>query len=321
MHEHRLENWRHRHDFWHSHHHGERRTLWVLGLTWVTMVAEIWVGVITHSMALLADGWHMATHVAAFLITLFAYRYERLHADDQTFAFGPGKVGVLGGFASAVALSVVALMMVVESTLRLLQPEDIQFEQAILVAQLGLVVNLLSALILGVNDHHAHHGHGHHHDHNLRAAYVHVLSDALTSILAIAALLAAKWHGWLWLDPVSGWLGALVILAWAYQLMKDARPILLDESGASELQAKVMSRLQSEADNRISDLHIWPLGTHGYSAVIAIVTRHPKAPTHYKKLLADCAELLHVTIEVNACIGEACRPAIAENLGNGALAK
>ncbi len=317
MHDHRLENWRHNHHFGHDHHHGERRTIWVLLLTLATMVAEIWVGMITHSMALLADGWHMATHAAAFMIALFAYRYGRIHADDQTFAFGPGKVGVLGGFASAVALSVVALMMMVESTLRLFEPQDIHFDQAILVAQLGLVVNLVSALILGVNQHH---GHGHHHDHNLRAAYVHVLSDALTSMLAISALLAAKWHGLLWLDPVTGWLGALVILAWGYGLMKDARPILLDESADDALLAEVIKTLESEDDNRVSDIHIWPLGTEAYGVIIALVTRHPKAPLHYKKLLDDYPKLHHVTIEVNGCLGDDCLPMLVNTASNESTA-
>jgi len=184
MHIHNLHNWQHSHDFAVIHEHGERRTLQVLLLTAVTMAVEIVAGLTYGSMALLADGWHMGTHVAAFMITIFAYRYTRKHADDPSFAFGTGKVSVLGGFASAIALAVVALIMAIESIQRIIIPQEIHFNEAIVVAILGLIVNIVCAFLLsGHHDHSHHHHHDNHHDHNLRAAYIHVLADAMTSLL------------------------------------------------------------------------------------------------------------------------------------------
>ena len=342
MHEHQLHNWRHPHDFGKINRKGETRTKWVLLLTFTTMLVEIAAGMQFHSMALLADGWHMATHVVAFLIAIFAYRYSRLHALDDTFAFSPAKVSVLGGFASSIALGMVALMMMGESAKRLLLPESIQFDEAIIVAAVGLVVNLLSVLLLRdhhdhqhaqqkplqpiehENEHehkghthdnhahkHAHAGHdhdhhAHHRDHNLAAAYMHVLADALTSVLAIIALLAGKYYGWSWLDIVMGFVGALVILVWARGLIKETAPVLLDQSVDVHYLQAIQDTLEQDGECRVSDLHIWRLGASHHAGIIGIVTRFPKSPNHYKMLLANFVQLDHLTIEVNGCVGEEC---------------
>ncbi len=311
MHEDELSNWQHSHDFARINRQGEKRTKWVLLLTFTTMVVEIVAGTQFRSMALLADGWHMATHVLAFMITIFAYRYSRIHEKDQTFAFSPAKVSVLGGFASSVALAVVAFMMMAESAERLMVPQAIQFDEAILVAAVGLVVNLLSALLLSDHHHHDHahdhhddhdhdHDHHHHHDHNLRAAYLHVMADALTSILAIAALLAGKYYGWNWLDAVMGFVGALVILTWAWGLIKETSPVLLDQGIDEHYLQAIQDTLEDEGDCRVSDIHIWRVSPSHHAAIIVLVTRAPKSPDYYKALLANFVHLDHVTVEVNA---------------------
>lgn len=307
MHEHSLSNWQHKHDFSAGNARGERRTLYVLVLTAVTMVVEVVAGTVFGSMALLADGWHMGTHVAAFMITIFAYRYARKNATNPAYSFGTGKVSVLGGFASAIALAVVALMMLVESMQRIIDPHMIQFNDAIAVASLGLVINLVSALLLKDEHHHQHdHDHDHHdHDHNLRAAYMHVLADALTSVLAIVALLSGKYFGWNWLDPLMGIVGAVIITRWSYGLLKQTGPILLDGSIDLRYQSEVCKTLEQDGDNRVSDIHIWKVGANHYAAIISLVTHFPKAPEYYKQLLLDFDRLSHVTIEVNVCEDEA----------------
>lgn len=307
MHKHTLENWQHSHDFSVNNEKGERRTQYVLILTAITMVVEIIAGSIYGSMALLADGWHMSTHVAAFMITIFAYRYARKHAKNPAFAFGTGKVSVLGGFASAVALAVVALVMLIESMQRIIEPHIIQFNEAITVACLGLFINVVSALLLkDDHHHHEHHDHGHHHDHNLRAAYMHVLADALTSLLAIVALLSGKYFGWHWLDPIMGIVGAIIITRWSYGLLKQTSPILLDGSIEEEYQLAVKDTIEKDADNLITDIHIWKVGANYYAAIISLVTRFPKPTDYYKALLCDFHKLSHITVEVNACEGELC---------------
>lgn len=301
MQEHELSNWQHSHDFVRINRQGEKRTRWVLLLTFTTMVVEIVAGTQFRSMALLADGWHMATHVLAFMITVFAYRYSRIHEKDQTFAFSPAKVSVLGGFASSVALAVVAFMMMAESAERLIAPQIIQFDEAILVAAVGLVVNLLSALLLSDHHHHHHeHDHHHHHDHNLKAAYLHVMADALTSILAIVALLAGKYYGWSWLDAVMGCVGALVILAWSWGLIQETSPVLLDHGIDEHYLQAIQDTLEDEGDCRVSDIHIWRVSPSHHAAIIVLVTRTPKSPDYYKALLANFVHLDHITIEVNA---------------------
>ena len=309
---HDLSAWRHDHDFNAGNRAAEWRTWVVVAITAVMMLAEILGGWITGSMALLADGWHMATHVAAFGITLFAYRYARLHAANPRYSFGTGKVGVLGGFASAVALAVVAFMMALESGMRLIEPQAIHYSEAIGVAVAGLVVNLVCGAMLH-DHHHDHddadehdqdHGHDHehgHHDHNLRAAYFHVLADALTSLFAIVALVAGKYAGWTWLDPVVGILGALVIARWAWGLLRDSGHILLDAAADEETQAAITRAIESDADNRIADLHVWQLGPRLYAASLSVVTHQPRPPQHYKRLLQEIPLLAHVVVEVNRC--------------------
>ena len=304
MHDHDISSWRHTHDFGGHSGRAETSTRRVIALTAVMMVVEIVTGTASGSMALLADGWHMATHVAAFGITLFAYRYARLHAANPRFSFGTGKVGVLGGFASAVALAVVAFMMAVESGMRLIDPQAIHYTEAIGVAVAGLVVNLVCGAML--HDHHHEHEHEHDHehgqqDHNLRAAYFHVLADALTSLFAIVALVAGKYVGWAWLDPAVGILGALVIARWAWGLLRDTGHILLDAAADEETRTAITRAIESDADNRIADLHVWQLGPRQYAASLSLVTHQPRPPQHYKALLREIPLLAHVVVEVNRC--------------------
>ncbi len=301
----------HEHDFSVINKKGERRTKLVLILTFLTMTLEIIAGTVFGSMSLLADGWHMGTHVAAFMIALIAYRYSRVHAHDQTFAFSAGKVGVLGGYTSSVALGIVALIMLVESGQRIVNPHIIHFNEAIAVAAFGLLINLICALLLKDRHHDHTHDHGHHQDHNLKAAYLHVLADALTSVLAIIALGLGKYYGWNWLDPVMGIVGALIIVQWSYSLMKETSPVLLDESIALKYKLAIKEKIESDADNRISDLHIWRVGPGHFATIISLVSHNPKAPEYYKGLLKGfrCGgvnKLSHITVEVNQCTGEFC---------------
>jgi len=320
MHTDTLEKLQHSHSFSSSSEKGERRTRYVLLLTAVTMVVEIAAGTLFGSMALLADGWHMGTHVAAFMITIFAYQYASKHEENPEFSFGTGKVSVLGGFASAVTLTVVALVMLLESLQRIFDPHVIQFNEAIAVATLGLVINIISALLLK-DDHHHHavddnaehhhhhehdHEHHHHHDHNLRAAYFHVLADALTSVLAIIALLLGKYFGWNWMDPLMGIVGAIIITRWSYGLIRQSAPILLDASVDEEYQQAIKTAVERDSDNRISDIHVWRVGANHYAAIISLVTHHPKSTEHYKGLLQQFSKLSHVTVEVNLCAGDTC---------------
>ncbi|MFA5982962.1 MAG: CDF family Co(II)/Ni(II) efflux transporter DmeF [Methylococcaceae bacterium] len=310
MHTKTLAELKHSHEFARINQKAERRTRLVLVLTFFTMLLEITAGMGLGSMALLADGWHMATHVAAFMITLFAYRYSRIHADDSTFAFSPAKVSVLGGFASSVALGVVAFMMLAESAERFWLPHSIQFNEAIAVAVFGLLINLISALLLKEHHHHAEQGHDHdhhHHDHNLKAAYLHVMADALTSILAIIALVCAKYYGWNWLDPSMGIVGALVIGRWSLGLVKETSPVLLDETIDSEYEAAIRQKIEADADNRVADLHIWRLGPSHFALIASVVTDKPRPPEHYKALLKNFPKLSHITVEVNQCPGNGCQ--------------
>ncbi|MBF0256597.1 MAG: CDF family Co(II)/Ni(II) efflux transporter DmeF [Gammaproteobacteria bacterium] len=327
MHSQTLEPWQHSHEFAAHNEQGERRTYYVLGLTAVTMLVEIIAGSLFGSMALLADGWHMGTHVAAFMITLFAYSYARKHARNPAFAFGTGKVGVLGGFASAIALATVALVMAVESVMRLIEPQSIQFNAAIGVAIIGLTVNLISALLL--KDHHHHHDHDHHHDHhrhdhhehddhdhdhgqtpprqdhNLRAAYLHVLADALTSVLAIVALLSGKYFGWNWMDAAMGLVGAAIIIHWSLGLLRQTSPVLLDASLEEPERSRIRQVLEADRDNRVTDLHIWPLSADHYAAIISLVSHQPQPVEYYRQMLQGFDRLHHLTIEVHACPEEA----------------
>jgi cation diffusion facilitator family transporter len=306
MHSETLNQWQHSHNFASDSDHGENRTTKVMTLTAIMMVIEVVAGMAFGSMALLADGWHMATHVAAFGITLFAYRYARRYAHSPQFTFGTGKVSVLGGFASAVALAVIALVMALESVLRLFEPQAIHFNQAIGVAVVGLFVNLVCGLML--RDHHDHEDGAAKNvrDHNLRAAYLHVLADALTSVFAIVALVAGKYFGWIWFDPMMGLVGAAVISRWSYGLVRETSNILLDSAVDDKIQAAIRRSIEQDADNRVADLHVWHVGPRDYSASLSVVSHHPMAPAHYKQLLCGIPRLAHVLIEVNPCFGAPC---------------
>ncbi len=296
-----LHPWRHDHAFGlDSPSVAERRTRWVIALTVVVMLVEIVAGHLFASMALLADGWHMASHAAALTVTAFAYWFARRHARSEEFSFGTGKVGVLGGFASAVALALVALLVFFESTQRILAPVEIHFDQAIGVASLGLVVNIVSALLL--KEDHSHDegpgAHSHHHDHNLKAAYLHVLADAMTSVFALAALFAGKILGWTWTDPAMGVLGSIVIARWSYGLIRDTGRVLLDAQIDVAQREEVRASIEAVDGNRVVDLHLWRVGPRHLAAILVVVTPTPRHPAHYRQLLHDHAELVHITVEV-----------------------
>src|SRR5437667_10841957 len=299
---HRTDNSRFRksHDFVPDFAHAERRTRIVIGITAVMMIVEITVGLMSRSMALLADGWHMSTHVLAFLITAVAYYLARRHAANVRFSFGTGKVGVLGGFTSAVVLSIIAFLMAAESVRRLFIPLTIRFNEAIGIACVGLLVNLGCAALLA--DRHQDPGgrSAHHHDLNLRAAYLHVLADAFTSVLAITALTGGKFLGWAWLDPVVGIVGSGVVFSWAYTLLRDTSGILLDRTPASsDLPDQIRRAVESDGDSLVTDLHVWQVGIGKYAAMISIVAHEPKSCDAYRALLRGHHELVHVTIETH----------------------
>jgi cation diffusion facilitator family transporter len=300
---------RHSHDFVHDFSRGERRTHIVIAITGVMMVVEITAGLLSHSMALLADGWHMSTHVIAFLITAIAYYLTRRHSTDAQFSFGTGKIGVLGGFSSAVVLSIVALLMASESIHRLFAPLEIHFNEAIGIACAALAVNLVCALLLK-DDHHHHHEHGHGHNHapdhahdlNLRAAYLHVLADALTSMLAILALTSGKFLGWAWLDPVVGLVGSGVVFSWAYTLLRDTSGILLDRTPiTSDLPDEIRRAVENTGDATVADLHVWQVGAGKFAAIVSVVAHQPKTAEDYRDLLRQHSELVHITIETQVC--------------------
>ena len=297
------------------HDDNARRTLWVVALTAVMMVGEIIAGTIFNSMALLADGFHMATHAGALAVAAGAYAFAKRHARNRRFTFGTGKVGDLTGFASALALALVALGIGVESVGRLFDPRPVAFTEATVVAVIGLIVNIVSALLLAGGHHHGHdhgHGHGHehehehehehrHHDHsarhqdnNLRSAFVHVLADALTSVLAIAALLSGAYLGWVWLDPVMGIVGAAVIAVWAWNLLRDTAAVLLDTADP-HLENEVREHVEGRGDARITDLHVWRVGPGAHAAIVS-VTGGVSGET-VRSRLAPVHELAHVTVE------------------------
>lgn len=280
---------------------GERRTLLVIAVTAAMMVVEIATGMLFGSMALLADGLHMASHAAALSINAFAYVYARRHAHDDRFSFGTGKVNALGGFSGAVLLAVFAVMMAAESVVRLVNPVAIAFNQAIFVAVVGLVVNGLCMVILDHKDDHPHHHdhHGHHHDHNLRSAYLHVLADALTSFLAIFALLAAKYFGLIWMDPLMGIVGAVMVSRWSMGLLATTSHVLLDRQAADDIRQKVVDGIEKSGDNRVVDLHLWSVGPDIYAAIVSVATQAPESPEYYKQLIPSHLKLVHVTVEVN----------------------
>jgi cation diffusion facilitator family transporter len=316
MQEDALARWRHDHSFGQDRRRpGESRTQLVIGITATMMVVEIAAGVLFGSMALLADGLHMASHAVALGINAYAYAYARRHARDVSYSFGTGKVNTLGGFTGAVLLAAFALLMASESVQRLVVPVAIAFDQAIWVAVLGLVVNGVSMLILGhdhTHDHGSHdehddhddHDHDHPHagagrDHNLVSAYLHVLADALTSLLAIVALLAAKYFGLVWMDPFMGLVGAALVARWSFGLLKATSAVLLDRSAAPEVCGAVKEAIERVDGNRVVDLHVWCIGLDLYSAALTVVTPSPRLPEHYKTLLPNGLNIVHATVEIH----------------------
>lgn len=296
--------WNHEHSFGQDKKRSsETRTIIVILITASMMCIEIVAGLAYGSMALLADGLHMASHTAALSISAYAYYFARKRAHDRTFSFGTGKVNSLGGYTGAILLLIFALMMVYESIHRLLKPEDILYNQAILVAVIGLIVNGASMLILGHDEHH-HHGHDHHgHDHNLRAAYLHVLADTLTSFLAIIALLAAKFYAWNWMDPIMGIIGAILITKWSIGLLKQSGNVLLDRQAPDHLVKSVEKVIKSMPSKpEIVDLHIWLIGPNIFSAAITVLANEEKCiGCLIKSEIKNISAIVHTTIEVHQC--------------------
>jgi len=322
MHTDNLSPWSHDHIFDRGSHAAERGTRLVMWITAATMVVEIVAGWWFNSMALLADGWHMSSHAFAIGVSAFAYAAARRHARDPRFAFGTWKIEVLGGFASAIFLLGVAAMMVFGSAERLLAPQTIHYQEAMIVAALGLVVNVVCALILGhAHDHHddRHHGHDdHHHDHhhghahgddlNLKSAYLHVIADAATSVLAIAALAGGWLYGWSWLDPVMGIVGAVLVAIWAKGLLIETSKVLLDREMDHPLVAEIREVVESgpaAGDTRIADLHVWRVGKGNFACALTVVTHDRQlTPDRVRTQLAEHEEIVHATIEIHCCPGD-----------------
>ena len=286
-----------------AHDDNARRTLWVVALTAAMMAVEIVAGYLTGSMALLADGFHMATHAGALGVAAAAYACAKRHARNPVYSFGTGKVGDLAGFASAMLLGLIALGIGVESVLRLFQPITVAFGEATIIAVVGLGVNIASAFLLSGghqhgHDHHHKHDQGHAHagDNNMRSAYVHVLADALTSVLAIAALLAGSYLGWVWMDPVMGIVGAVVIARWSWTLMRDTASVLLDATD-DHVAGEVRELVEGPGDTRIADLHVWRVGPDAHAAIVSVAARPGVTTTMIRDRLTSVHELRHLTIE------------------------
>lgn len=303
-----IHRWQHEHVFGQDQvRPGERRTLWVIAITATMMVVEITTGLAYGSMALLADGLHMGSHTAALGITTIAYVYTRRCATDSRFCFGSGKVNAFAGYTSAVLLALFALLMAWESVNRLFNPVEIAFNQAIVVAVIGLVVNGVSMIMLGGHHDHdhdhshaeSHHHSRHHEDHNLRAAYLHVLADALTSLLAIFALLAGKFLGLNWMDPAMGIVGATLVAKWSLGLIRNTSGILLDHQAPGAILEATRAAIEGIDGNHVTDLHIWSIGPGIYSATIAIVSDTPGTPDYYKSLIPKDLGIVHTTVEVH----------------------
>ncbi|KAF7962113.1 cobalt transporter [Cupriavidus sp. UYMU48A] len=323
MHTENLSSWTHSHVFDAGNHAAERGTRLVMVITAITMVVEIAAGWWFNSMALLADGWHMSSHAFAIGLSAFAYAAARRHAADARFAFGTWKIEVLAGFASAVFLLGVAALMAMGSVERLFSPQAIHYREAMGVTALGLLVNLGCALILGGahhgHDHHGHahehhdhghaHGHDHHHDINLRSAYLHVLADAATSVLAIVALAGGWWLGWSWLDPVMGLVGAALVGRWALGLLRQSSAVLLDREMDHPVVDEVREVLAAfgHADNdhdatRVTDLHVWRVGKQQFACIVCLVTHDTTlTPLRVREALSVHEELVHVTVEISVC--------------------
>lgn len=303
-----------------GHERAERRTWIVIGLCAVMMVVEVIGGIMFGSIALVADGLHMSTHASALLLAALAYSYARRHARDERFSFGTGKLGDLAGFTSAIILAMIALLIGYEAVLRFIAPVPIHFDEAILIAVLGLIVNVVSVLLLSGGAHDPGHGHSHgdhdhghegdggrhghavthdkaHRDNNLRGAIIHVLADAGVSLLVIVGLLLARFFGWIWMDPVVGICGAFVIAAWSYGLMRDTGAILLDMNPDRELAERMRAMIEVDGD-RLTDLHLWRLGPGHLGAIVAVATVTLREPDYYHRVLGRFSALSHVTVEV-----------------------
>jgi cation diffusion facilitator family transporter len=331
MHIETIAKWQHTHIFGQDQiKSGERRTLLVIIMTGLMMVAELVAGIIFGSMALTADGIHMGSHMVGLGITFLAYIYARKYANDQRFSFGTGKVNAFAGYTSAMILVFIALFMVYESVVRIISPVKIQYNQAIIVAVIGLVINGVSMLILGEKGHthangdpehgtHNHAVHDHEHedheqepmhdhvhvgsgeDHNLKAAYLHVLADAMTSVLAIVALLTAKYFGLVWMDPVMGIVGAFMVIRWSVGLIQGTSKVLLDHQSPLDVRNRVTSILESYKDTKVFDLHMWSIGPGIYSSEISLITKYPDSPNKYKTLIPKDTGVVHATVEVHLC--------------------
>ena len=333
MHTEEISQWQHTHVFGQDQiKSGERRTLFVIIMTGIMMVGEIVAGIIFGSMALTADGIHMGSHMVGLGITFFAYIYARKHAQDLRFSFGTGKVNALAGYSSAMILIFIALFMAYESIIRIINPVEIFYNQAITVAVIGLVVNGVSMVILGEKGHshdhvdhdheahdqtdhdqadhdhdvhtHADHDHAHHttgDDHNLKAAYLHVLTDAMTSVLAIIALLTAKYLNLVWMDPLMGIVGAILVIRWSIGLIQGTTIVLLDHQISVEVRKRIIDTLESYKDTKVSDLHIWSIGPGIYSSEVSVVTKYPDSPNKYKALIPQATGVVHTTVEVHTC--------------------
>lgn len=298
------ETWKHSHVFDEGNLIGERNTRRVVVLTAVMMVVEIVAGLTSNSMALLADGLHMSSHATALGLSVLAYTFARKFAQSPRFAFGTWKIEVLGGYTSAVLLVVVALVMFYESILRIITPATIHYDEAIAVACLGLLVNIVCAWWLkdGHGHHHGHDHHHRHHDHdlNLRSAYLHVAADAATSVFAILALLGGKFWGAPWLDPVMGIIGAGLVTVWAYGLLRDTSHILVD----AEMDAPVVAEVHEAIRNapvpvEICDLHVWRVGKGKYACILSLATPHALSADEVRRWLGIHEELVHITVEIN----------------------
>jgi cation diffusion facilitator family transporter len=294
-----------------GHEANERRTWMVIALCAVMMVAEIVGGLLFGSIALIADGLHMSTHASALLLAALAYRYARRHAEDARFSFGTGKLGDLAGFTSAIVLAMIALLIGYEAVTRFIWPVQIHFNEAIPIAALGLVVNVASVLLLSGGQAHDHgHAHAseHHHEHehahgtarrdnNMRAAIVHVLADAAVSVLVIIGLSFGRWLGWAWMDPLVGLIGAFVIAAWSYGLIRDTGAILLDMNPDRGMADRMRAAIEADGD-RLTDLHLWRLGPGHLGAIVSVTTRRPRGADYYQSLLRRFRALSHVTVQV-----------------------
>jgi cation diffusion facilitator family transporter len=304
MHSEKIEMWQHLHTFNVEKKSIEKRTLIVVVVTFVTMIAEIVFGWITNSMALFADGWHMGTHAFALGVSLFAYIMARKYAKDNRFTFGTWKIEILGAYTSAIVLGIVGVLMVFASVERILNPLRINYSEALFVVILGLIVNIVCAIILNGGGQHRHeeeHSRHTHEDLNLKSAYLHVLADAFTSVLAIIALLGAKYIGFNWLDPFMGIVGAGLIIRWSFLLLKDTGGILLEHETNEPVLNEIKNEIESDGDSKICDLHIWKVAQDKYACIVSLVTALNCSIEEYKNRLKKVHELAHVTIEINKC--------------------